>query len=54
VHAVIHDMPGVHPQGVVTGVVALTTPYWLPDEGFTPPRPRYLATYEVTAHPLPS
>lgn len=54
VHAVIHDMPGAHATGVVTGVETLTIPAWLPDEGFEPARPRYLASYSVTAHPLPS
>ena len=54
VHAVMHDMPGVHPSGVVTGVDALTLPFWMPDEGFEPPRPRYIATYSCTMHPLPS
>lgn len=54
VHAVMHDMPGSHAQGVVTGVAALTLPAWNPDEGFDPPRPRYLGTYQLTLHPLPS
>lgn len=54
VHAVMHDMPGVHAGGIVTGVDTLTIPAWLPDEGFEPARPRYLATYSVTAHALPS
>lgn len=53
VHAVMHDMPGLHPTGVVTDVSALTLPYWMPDEGFEPPRPRYLGTYQCTVHPLP-
>ena len=53
VHAVMHDMPGVHAQGVVTGVAALSLPFWLPDEGFEPPRPRYVGTYQITAHPRP-
>lgn len=51
VHAVMHDLPGVRPAGVVTGVEALTIPSWSPDDGFDPPRPRYLATYAVTVHP---
>lgn len=54
VHAVMLDMPGVHPTGVVTDVATLSLPFWLPDEGFTPPRPRYLGTYSVTLHPHPS
>lgn len=54
VHATLHDMPGVHATGVVTGVDALTMPIWLPDEGFEPPRPRYVGTYSVTMHPLPA
>lgn len=52
VHAVMHDMPGVHATGIVTDVSAVTLPFWLPDEGFEPPRPRYLGTYAVTCHPL--
>lgn len=54
VHAAMHDMPGVHGSGVVTDVSALTLPFWLPDDGFTPPRPRYVGTYACTLHPLPS
>lgn len=54
VHAVMHDMPGTRPTGVVTGVDTLTIPAWSPDDGFEPARPRYLATYAVTVHPLPS
>lgn len=51
VHAVMHDLPGVHASGVVTGVDTLTLPFWLPDEGFDPPRARYVATYSITLHP---
>jgi len=54
VHAVMHDMPGVHTQGVVTSVRCLTLPAWNPDDGFDPPRPRYLGTYELVAHPSPA
>ena len=54
VHAVMHDMPGVHATGVVTAVQTATLPAWSPDEGFTPARPRYLASYIVTLHPSPS
>lgn len=54
VHAVMHAMPGVHATGIVTGVAALALPWWLPDDGFEPPRPRYLGTYQLTVHPLPS
>lgn len=50
VHAVMHDMPGVHAQGVVTGVGTASLPAWNPDEGFEPPRPRYLGSYIVTLH----
>lgn len=54
VHAVMHDMPGLHARGVVTGVDTLSIPYWLPDDGFDPPRPRYVATYQLSLHPLPT
>ena len=54
VHAVMHDMEGVHAQGVVTDVTCVTLPAWNPDDGFKPPRPRYLGTYVVTCHPSPS
>lgn len=54
VHAVMHEMPGVHATGVVTGVDTVTLPAWNPDEGFEPPRPRYIGSYVVTCHPLPS
>jgi hypothetical protein len=53
VHAVMHTMPGVHPQGVVTAVQTLAMPAWNPDEGFTPPRARYVGTYVVVLHPNP-
>jgi hypothetical protein len=51
VHAVMHQLPGIHPQGVVTDVTTVTLPAWLPDEGFTPPRARYVGTYQLTLHP---
>lgn len=51
VHAVMHDMPGSHAQGVVTDVACLTLPAWNPDDGFEPPRPRYLGSYQLTIHP---
>ena len=51
VHAVMHDMPGTHAQGIVTDVSTITIPSWSPDDGFEPPRPRYVATYVVTCHP---
>jgi hypothetical protein len=54
VHAVMHDMPGSHAEGVVTDVSTLILPSWLPDDGFEPPRPRYVASYSVTMHPSPS
>lgn len=54
VHAVMHAMPGTHATGIVTDVASLTLPFWIPDEGFEPPRPRYLGTYQLTLHPLPS
>lgn len=54
VHDVLHQMPGSHAQGVVSAVRCLTLPSWSPDEGFTPPRPRYLSSYEIVAHPSPS
>lgn len=52
VHAVLHDMPGSHAQGVVTDVATLALPAWSPDDGFEPPRPRYLGTYSLTLHPV--
>ena len=54
VHAVMHAMPGVHAQGVVTSMRCLTLPAWNPDDGFTPPRARFLASYEITLHPTPT
>jgi hypothetical protein len=54
VHAVMHQMIGAHAGGVVTDVAAVTLPSWSPDEGFSPPRPRYIATYVVTLHTSPS
>ena len=54
VHAVMHDMPGSHAAGIVTAVETTAMPAWSPDDGFNPPRPRYLGTYAVTLHPLPS
>jgi hypothetical protein len=53
VHAVMHAMPGSHALGIVTAVQTLTMPSWMPDEGFTPARARYVGTYAVTLHPLP-
>ena len=54
VHAAMHEAPGAHATGVVTGVETLTLPSWLPDDGFEPPRPRYVATYQLSLHPTPS
>lgn len=54
VHAVMHDMQGSHAQGVVSGVDTLTLPAWNPDDGFEPPRPRYVGTYAVHLHTNPS
>jgi hypothetical protein len=51
VHAVMHDMPGVFADGVVTDCRCIALPAWLPDEDFDPPRARYIATFEVVAHP---
>jgi hypothetical protein len=51
VHAVMHDMPGSHATGVVTAVSTATMPSWNPDDGFTPARPRYIASYLVAVHP---
>ena len=51
VYAVMHNMPGVHAQGVVTAVRCLSMHSWNPDDGFTPPRARYISTFEVTLHP---
>ena len=55
VHAVLHAMPETsHAAGVVTGVDTLTLPFWLPDDDFSPARPRYVGTYQLYVHPLPS
>jgi hypothetical protein len=54
VHAVMHDLPGAHAQGVVTAVQAVTLPFWSPDEGFNPHRARYVGSYVITLHPNPS
>lgn len=51
VHAVLHDMRGSHAQGVVTDIGTVSLPYWMPDEGFEPPRPRYVGSYSITLHP---
>lgn len=40
--------------GVMSGAETITTPQWLPDEAFTPPRPRYVCDMRVYAHPLSS
>lgn len=54
-HAVLlTELMGVHAQGIVTAVETLTLPAWSPDEGFTPPRPRYIGSYLVRCHPHPS
>ena len=62
-HDVLHQMigsrtggsvPDARRTGVVTAVRCLTMPSWNPDEGFTPARPRYLGTYELTLHPSPA
>lgn len=53
VHAAMLDMPGSHAQGVVTAVQTTAMPGWNPDEGFAPPRARYVGSYVVTLHPLP-
>lgn len=54
VHAVMHDLPGVHAQGIVSAVRTVTIPSWNPDEGFDPPRARYIGSYVVTLRPLPA
>lgn len=54
VHAVMHDMPGSHALGVVTAVRNAAMPAWNPDDGFNPPRARYVGSYVVTLHPNPS
>ena len=53
VHAVMHAMPGTHATGLVNAVRCLVLPFWLPDDEFSPARPRYVGTYELTLHPLP-
>lgn len=38
--------------GVMSGARTLTTPQWLPDDTFEPPRARYTCDLEVYVHPL--
>lgn len=42
---------GVHDTGVVAGVI-FGALIWLPDEDFTPPKPRYIADATLTVRPL--
>ncbi len=42
---------GVHDTGVVAGVT-FGALIWLPDEDFTPPKPRYIADATLTVRPL--
>lgn len=49
----LQQMRGVHPEGVCTGVTYGSLSY-LPDETFTPARPRYLFLATVRARPLTS
>lgn len=50
-HRSMHALPGTHAKGVVNGVNTLTLPFWLPDDGFDPVRPRYIGSYQITLHP---
>ena len=47
-------MPGMdHSRGIVTDVSTRRIPGPLPDDLYTPSRPRYSADYAITAHPHP-
>lgn len=50
IRSVMHDLPGPHADGVVSGV-RFGSLAWLPDSSFEPARPRYMLTAEVRAHP---
>jgi hypothetical protein len=51
--AALHDMQNFHleGEGVVTGVVDLSGPFWFPDDSVTPPIPRYVFDVRVITHP---
>ena len=51
--AVLTMRSATHDQSVVTQVVTLTTPSWLPDTEVTPPRPRYTFDVQVFIHIKP-
>lgn len=52
VREVLHRMPGLHPDGVVTSV-RFTGMIRLPDGDFEPARERVVITAEIIAHPVP-
>lgn len=52
--AVLVEMPSTHAGGVVTDIRTLVTPWWNPDTGFEPARPRYTADLEIVLHPTTS
>lgn len=49
--AALVAVSGAFAEGVVTAVRTLVTPWWNPDSGFEPPRPRYSFDVELTVHP---
>lgn len=50
--AALHEMPDAdHDRGVVTAVVTLAGPRWLPDDSVAPPQPRYHCDVAVYLHP---
>lgn len=51
--ALLQELPGQHETGVVTDVVEVMAPAWLPDPTNTPATPRYVSVIAVFAHPLP-
>jgi hypothetical protein len=53
VEAALWLLPGLHDEGVVTGVQT-AGPQWLPDSTSTPAIPRYLLNATVWSHPTPS
>lgn len=48
--AIDTELTGVHPEGVVTGVTFSSMRY-LPDDGYDPPRPRYVGSVFIYSHP---
>jgi hypothetical protein len=50
IRAVLLEMPGQHQGGVVTAVITLVAPRWLPDETVEKPRPRYTMDMQIVYH----